>query len=258
MPSGGQAMSMRAAGRILFGMSFAVLGALIVRWHDFAKVWPPLPSWIPWHDALAIGYAAILAACGLALLLPRTARFSSLVLSVLLLLRLLLLHLPHVIAHPFVEGMWEELSENLIFVAGAWTIYALSAQDNERRASLSRVRIGQILFGLALPAIGLSHMFYLDQTAPLIPTWLPFHVALAYMTGAAHIAAGIAILINVLPCLAATLEAVMVSLFTLLVWVPMVIAAPKTQFNWAEICISAAISGAAWSVAASFRKLRFS
>jgi uncharacterized membrane protein len=186
-------MSMRGAGQALFGVSIAVLGGLVFGWHDFVKVWPPLPSWIPWHDTLGLVYAAILAACGIALLVPRTAKWSSLALSFLLVLRLLLLPLPHVIAHPFVEGMWEELSENLIFVAGAWTIYALNAQDNERRASFSRVRIGQILFGLALPAIGLSHMFYLDQTAPLIPTWLPFHVPLAYMTGAAHIAAGIAI-----------------------------------------------------------------
>ena len=250
-------MRMRDAGRILFGVSFAVLGGLILGWHDFAKAWPPLPSWLPWHDALAIGYAAILAACGIALLVPRTAKWSSLALSALLLLRLLLLPLPHVIAHPLVEGMWEELSESLIFVAGAWTIYSMLARDNARRESVANVRIGQILFGLALPAIGLSHIFYLDQTAPLVPAWLSFHVPFAYMTGAAHIAAGIAILINVLPYLAAILEAFMVSLFTVLVWVPMVIAAPKTQFNWAEICISAAISGAAWSVAASFRKPRF-
>ena len=96
-------------------------------------------------------------------------------------------------------------------------------------------------------------MFYLDQTAPLIPSWLPFHVPLAYFTGAAHIAAGIGILLGVVPRLAATLEAVMVSLFTLLVWVPTVVAAPASRFNWAEIFVSTAITGSAWAVAGSFR-----
>ena len=120
-------------------------------------------------------------------------------------------------------------------------------------ATFANVRLGQVLFALALPGIGLSHMFYLDQTAPLIPSWLPFHAPLAYFTGAAHIAAGIGILLGVLPRLAATLEAVMVSLFTLLVWVPTVVAAPASRFNCAEIFVSTAITGSAWAVAGSFR-----
>jgi uncharacterized membrane protein len=121
------------------------------------------------------------------------------------------------------------------------------------RANSGNVRAGQILFALALPAIGLSHMVYLNQTAPLIPSWLPFHVLLAYFTGAAYIAAGVGILFGVLPRLAATLTAIMVSLFTLLVWVPMVIAAPTSRGDWSEFCVSTAITGAAWAVAESFR-----
>jgi uncharacterized membrane protein YphA (DoxX/SURF4 family) len=96
-------------------------------------------------------------------------------------------------------------------------------------------------------------MVYLNQTAPLIPSWLPFHVLLAYFTGAAYVAAGVGILFGVLPRLAATLTAIMVSLFTLLVWVPMVIAAPTSRGDWSEFCVSTAITGAAWAVAESFR-----
>jgi uncharacterized membrane protein YphA (DoxX/SURF4 family) len=78
-------------------------------------------------------------------------------------------------------------------------------------------------------------------------------VPLAYLTGAAHIAAGAGILFGVLPRLAATLEAMMVSLFTLLVWVPAVGAAPTSRSDWAEFCISTAIAGSAWAVAESIR-----
>jgi len=115
------------------------------------------------------------------------------------------------------------------------------------------VRLGQVVFALATLPIGLSHFFYLNMTAPLIPSWLPFHVALAYFTGAAWIAAGLAILSGVLARLAATLTAIMVSLFTVLVWIPMVTAAPADLGNLSEICVSAAITGAAWAVAGSFR-----
>jgi uncharacterized membrane protein YphA (DoxX/SURF4 family) len=195
----------------------------------------------------------MLLAGGILLLVPRTARPASLVLAIVLLLRMLLLQVPHVVAHPLVEGMWEELSESLFFVAGAWTIFSMLPRGSRALANFGNVRAGQILFALALPAIGLSHFFYLGETAPLIPSWLPAHVALAYFTGASHIAAGVAILFGVLPHLAATLEAAMVSLFTLIVWVPMVIAAPASRGNWSEICVSAGISGAAWAVAESLR-----
>jgi len=98
-------------------------------------------------------------------------------------------------------------------------------------------------------------MFYMNLTAPLIPAYIPFHVPLAYATGAAHIMAGLGIVFGVVPWLAATLEAVMVSLFTLLIWVPTVLGTPK-PFDWTELCASLAITGAAWTVAESFRASR--
>ncbi len=241
-------------GRILFGLSMAALGALGIGFRDFAFAWQLVPKGLAWHDALAIASDAILLAGGVALLVPRTARLSALVLAGLLFLFVLLVRVPHVATQPLVEGNWYGLSETLTFVAGGWTIFSmLPARHGEAFARIGSVRLGQILFALALPALGLAHFFYLDQTAPLIPKWLPFHVPLAYFTGAGHITAGAGILLSVLPRLAATLEAVMVSLFTLLVWVPIVVATPKNAFDWTELLVSMAIAGAAWAVAESFR-----
>jgi len=243
---------MREIGRGLFAVSFAVLGALLIGFHNFAKVWPPLA--LPrgsWHGLLAILCGAILLVNGLALCLPRTARLSALILAGFLLLRMLL-EVPRIVAHPLTEANWYAVSESLVFAAGAWTIFS-TAPGGGFLAKFGSARFGQWLFALALPAIGLSHFFYLGQTTPLIPRWLPHHVALAYFTGAAHIAAGVGILSGVAKRLAATLEAVMVSLFTVLVWVPMVAAAPGKLFDWSELCVSAAITGAAWAVAGSLQ-----
>jgi uncharacterized membrane protein len=247
------AMRITGTGQILLALSFIMLGALSLGLPDFAREWPMVPKAIIWHDTFASLFAAMLLASGMALLVSRTARPASLVLAGLLLLRVLLLQTPQVVAHPLVEGTWYDLSENLTLVAGAWTIFSMMPHEAGAFANFGNVRLGQILFALALPAIGLSHMFYVGLTAPLIPSWLPFHVPLAYLTGVAHIAAGAGILFGFLPLLAATLEAVMVSLFTLLVWVPMVIAAPANRFDWSEICVSTAIAGSAWAVAESFR-----
>lgn len=246
-------MRVTGLGRVLFAIGFAALGAFTIGWHGFMAGWQPLPKWLAAPDMVTILTGAILLAGGIGLLVPRTAKPASFMLAGFLLLLLLLLQIPRVAAHPLVEVLWEEISQSLIYVAGAWTIFSMLPREGGVLAGFGNVRSGQILFALALPAIGLSHMLYLNLTAPLIPSWLPFHVPLAYLTGAAHIAAGIGILFGVLPRLAATLEAVMVSLFTLLVWVPAVIAAPMTRSNWSEFCVSTAISGAAWAVAESFR-----
>lgn len=247
---------MRATGfgRTLFGLSMAALGALGIVFRDFAFAWQLVPKTIAWHDPLAIVSGVLLVASGVALLVPRTARLAGLALAAFLFAFVLAARVPPVVAQPHIEANWYGLGETLVLVAGAWTIFAtLPARSGPAFAKLGNIRFGQILFALALPALGLAHFFYVDQTAPLIPSWLPFHVPLAYFTGAAHIAAGAGILFGIVPRLAATLEAVMVSLFTLLVWVPAVIASPRNIYDWVELALSAAIAGAAWSVAESFR-----
>ena len=246
-------MRITGLGRLLFAAGFAATGVLTIVTRDVAFLWRPLAQGDAWYDTLAVLSGALVLAAAIGLLIPRTEQMASLALAGFLLFRELVLQLPGVVVHPLVEASWYSVSENLILLAGAWAIFSLSPREESALAKYRHVRVGQILFALALPAIGLSHMVYLDQTAPLIPAWLPFHVPLAYLTGAAHMAAGVAILFDVIPRLAATLEAVMVSLFTLLVWVPTVGAHLTNRFDWSEICVSTLIAGAAWSVAESFQ-----
>jgi len=92
----------------------------------------------------------------------------------------------------------------------------------------------------------------------LIPDYLPFRAFLTYSTGFAHIAARLAIAAGFMPRLAATLEAIMESLFTLIVWGTAIAAAPATRTNWAGFFASTALSAAAWSLARSYRNAPWS
>jgi uncharacterized membrane protein len=243
-------------GRVIFGLSMALAGVLSIVFHDFALVFGEVPKTIAGHDALVMASGTILVVGGLALLVPRIARIAALALTIVLLLFALLCHVRPVVMHPLVEGSWYALGETLMLAAGAWIIFSMQpVRTGAPLARLGHVRLGQIVFGMTLIPIGLSHMFYMNLTAPLIPSYIPFHVPLGYATGAFHIAAGLGILFGVLPLLAATLETVMVGLFTLLIWVPTVLGTPK-PFDWTEFCASLAITGAAWAVADSFRATR--
>jgi uncharacterized membrane protein len=114
----------------------------------------------------------------------------------------------------------------------------------------------RILFGAACLVFGVSHFLYADFTAQMVPAFLPFHLPLAYITGAGHFAAGLALISGVLSRLAAVCEAAMMSLFVVLVHIPMVVApipADMTQLFWTMLCVACALSGAAWLLAASLK-----
>src|SRR6202022_4897391 len=103
-------------------------------------------------------------------------------------------------------------------------------------------RIARILFALSLIPIGLSHLVYVKETANLVPAWLPFREGWAYLTGVGQIACGTGVLFSIYPLMAATAEAGMLILFTLLVWGPAILAAPKTRLPWTAFFISWAIT----------------
>jgi hypothetical protein len=90
---------------------------------------------------------------------------------------------------------------------------------------------------------------YVKDTADYVPAWLPYRTGWAYLTGAGHIAAGLGVLFSVLPRVAAVAEAGMLSIFTLFVWVPAILAAPTTRLPWTAFFISWAITAGAWVVA---------
>lgn len=212
---------------------------------DFAEIWQFVPATVPGRQAMAYASAALMLVCGVGLLSRRTEALSARVLFPYFALLVLLLKVPVVVMHPLVEVAWQAMAEIVVVLAGAWVLFAAHARSP---------RAAQIIFGLALIPLGLAHFVYLNMTAPLIPAWIPYHAFWAYFTGAAQIAAGCGVLLGILPRLAATLEAAMLTAFTVIVWIPAILAAPASRPTWSEFTISWAVSAGAWVVAASLPK----
>ena len=251
--------TLEQSSRLFLGATMVGLGVLGLIYGDFALVWQRIPiAYLPGRRAVAYACAALELAGGLGLLSRRTARFSSDILFPYFVLWLVLLKLPEVVAAPLVEVTWLGFGEFAVLLAGGWILFVTYAGPWERShvrfaAGAHGVRSARLLFAVSLPMIGLSHFVYSAQTADFVPHWLPFRLGWAYLTGAGDIAAGLGVLFAVWPRLAATLEAWMLVVITVLVWGLGVVAAPTDRVQWTGFFISSAIASGAWAVAVSYR-----
>ena len=245
---------------IVFAVVFVALGVLGLVYGDFALVWQPVPPGLPGRSLLAYVCALTMLAVGVGLLFRQSVRLATTVLFVYVLLWLVLLRVPALFAAPLIEASWLGCGETSVLVAGAWVLFALThAQDTalkDRIAGERGVRGAGMLYGLALVPCGLAHLVYSKQTADFVPAWLPGPTLWAYLTGVAYLAAAAAVLLGMFARRAAGLSALMMGLFTLLVWVPGVYRSPGDRFQWTAMLISSSLSAGAWVVAASYQRGR--
>jgi uncharacterized membrane protein YphA (DoxX/SURF4 family) len=233
-------------GTRIFALGACALGMVGLLWGDFALVWQPVPAQIPGRTVLAYLFAALLLAGGLALNWQRTAVRGARLLCVLFAVVVLLLHVPRVLRHPAVFGAWSGTAEQLALFAGGWLSLQLCGWRRALPAP-SGLRFGLWAFGACLLVFGAAHFFYLDDTASLVPVWLPPNQRFwAIATGFAHLAAGLAILSGIQARLAAVLATVMFASFSVLIHVPLLLADAHSHMHWVMNAMNLALTGSAW------------
>ena len=248
-------------GHGLFAIASASLAILSLSYGDFAPG-QSLPALIPWRETWVYATALLVLGASAGVCFSRTALPSALTIGAYLAVWALICA-PPILSKPLSVDAWYGFCEALTSLVGAWILYSMlrwpSQESQMPIASARAVRTAQILFGLTCIFYGWSHFVYADYTASLVPTWLPGRLGFAYFTGLGHLAAGIGIAFGVLPRLAATLEAIMMSLFGLLVWVPSFFAQPRPEWavspqnQWSELVVNLVLAASACVVAASLR-----
>jgi len=214
-----------------------MFGVVLLVWHD-PGAWEDLP--LVKLPAIAGDLIAIaLIAGGLALQFPSMRRNASILLAIVALI-FTLACIPAIVAAPLSYGPYTGFFEFLSLVFGA----TAAIFGRWSRAGL----------GVCTLSFAAAQVAYAQYTASLVPLWIPpspmFWVV---VTTIAFGLAAIALLAGVKARLAAQLEGLMIVLFGLLVWVPVLLAHPEKHFNWAEFSLNFFIAGGVWLVADSMR-----
>jgi uncharacterized membrane protein YphA (DoxX/SURF4 family) len=230
-------------GRHVYGLAAIGSGLCALVWDNFDAL-----GHVPHRGILVYIAAAIEITGGVAVQWPRTARAGAVALAAVYFL-FALTGVPLIIAHPLVYNGFGNFFEQFSFVAGAVILYASSGPIAPARTA-RLAQIGYYSFGICVISFALEQLFYLSQTASLVPKWIPPGQRFwAIATTAAFALAAIALLSGFMARLASLLTTAMVMGFGLLVWLPAVFADPHSFLNWSEGAETLGIAASAWIVA---------
>jgi putative oxidoreductase len=225
-------------GRHVFGVAALAFGLITLAWHDYND----------WHLPRYIAYAAAAAQIfgGAAIQFRRTAKTGAVVLGAFYLV-FALLCVPRIVSTPGIYNSWGNFFEQFSLVTGAAIVYARLSSAWSRE---TLNRIGRILLGICAASFTLEQAIYVNATANLVPKWLPpSHMFWAVTTTVLFALAAVALLTNRMALLASRLLTMMLVIFGLLVWVPLVLSDPHSHTNWSENAETFAIAGTAWILA---------
>jgi len=250
------------AARVGMAIGLIGLGVTSALWGSFAMQWQPVPLFVP----IQLSYLSnlLLVVAGVALMIEKARRWAGTLVALIFSLWLIALKIPEAVAiSPQITkvtswiGFLTSMSEVVAMSAGAWMLHGLLSGSRGLSSWSSSWTLARCAFGVACVQFGLSHFAFVDFTANMIPQWIPLHQPLAYITGAGHLCAGLAILAGpLLPKLwrlAALLEAAMMTSFVLLVHIPMILTAKpdSTQLNWTLLFIATLLASSGAAIAAS-------
>jgi hypothetical protein len=225
-------------GRHVFGVAALTFGLITLAWRDYND----------WHLPGYIAYAAAAAQIfgGAAIQFRRTAKTGAVVLGAFYLV-FALLCVPRIVSTPRIYNSWGNFFEQFSLVTGAAIVYARLSSAWSRE---TLNRIGRILLGICAASFTLEQAIYVNATANLVPKWLPpSQMFWAVTTTVLFALAAVALLTNRMALLASRLLTMMLVIFGLLVWVPLVLSDPHSHTNWSENAETFAIAGTAWILA---------
>jgi uncharacterized membrane protein YphA (DoxX/SURF4 family) len=244
---------MRNLGRHVFGLAAILLGVVGLWSGKLAGVWQPMPDFAEHWTAFPYLIAAAFLVGGVSVQSRRTEAFGGYLLAALFAF-FAAMWVKRILLLPLVFGTWGGTAEELAMALGG-VLIALRTRWAQPWRETPALEVVRILFGICVIAFGFNHFLALKATSGFVPAWIPPSQGFwAVATGAADVAAGLAIISGILAPLAVRLLTLMFVGFEALIWVPVVAAAPRDPAAWTPTAVNLALIGTVWVLADALSK----
>jgi uncharacterized membrane protein len=178
-----------------------------------------VPAWMPgrlfW--ACFVGFALFAAATSIAL--NRYARLAASLTGLMFVLFVAMIHAPNALSNPGNRIFWTVVCREIAFASGLW-LFA------NRYPTICRVVLGAILVFFAGETFLHPDVIPGIPLARLTPAWIPVRAVWGYVTGLALLAGGVGLVSNRYARAAATALGVVLVLLVVLMYFPILAAAP--------------------------------
>lgn len=251
-------------GRAAFAVGIGGFGVLCLGFVDTVHNLEPLDLFVstssPAYVAVAILSGLFLLTASVSVATDAGAPTLPLVLAAIFISWIVALQFPSAVVFPALlrSPWWIRTFEVLSLAGGALVLAGLTISPRRR----DWIRMGSLFYGISLPVFGALHVIYPGSVAALVPAFYPWPLFLAYLTGAAKIVGGLAIVSGLFPRAAAMCAGVLFGTYVLTLHIPRAITIHGPQLTSADdavqlaaragltsLCVAIGMWGAAWIVA---------
>ena len=242
-------------GRFFFAIPLFVFAVEYLARGRWQGGMPPVPPWTHGEHIFSYVAGAILLVISISLLINKEARLSATILGLLFMFCVVFLHAAKHFSGIIHDGNTRTRAFETFALGGAAFILAALVSKGSSIQFLGSANpilalVGRYIYAFSMVIFGIQHFMYAQFIAFLIPKWMPAHLFLAYFTGTALIAAGVAIAVHIFSRLASMLLGLMFFLWVLTLHTPRVIASPHNTDELVSLFVALAFSGASFLLAA--------
>jgi hypothetical protein len=218
-----------ALSNLCFAAPLAVFGALhLAAAQGLATM---VPSYMPWKLFWAYFFGFALLAASLSISTKILVRWSGLLFGIAMFCFVAMMDIPGTLATPKDRFGWILTLREMLFGGGGW-ILAGNALRGEGRGQVGSklITVGRVIIGIAAIFYGIENSLHTANVPgvpleKLMPTWIPAHLLIGWLTGAILFVAGICILLNKKTRMAATYLGTWIVLVVVFIYGPILIAA---------------------------------
>ena len=221
-------------GRLFFAIPIAVFGT--EHFTITATIAAMVPRWIPAHTFWVYLIGSGFLCAGLSIIVLVRARLAAALVAMTFLIFVCTMDLPGALAQAHNRFAWELALRELSFGSGAFALALTlwNARPAEPKpAQTAWAALPRIIIGAASLFYGVEELLHPTHVPgipleKLTPTWIPGNLFVSYLVGVVLVLGGICLLANKRARLAATCVGLTVLLTMVWIYLPILVAAPKS------------------------------